>query len=69
MVALGHFHAWAVHGMPMVAHAEAHSFLPYMGGKRRRGGHRGGGAGGGTVGARGGGWRGDQDQGMGREVV
>ena len=38
MVALGHFHAWAVHGMPMVAHAEAHSFLPYMGGKRRRGG-------------------------------
>ena len=24
--------------MPMVAHAEAHSFLPYMGGKRRRGG-------------------------------
>ena len=69
MVALGHLHAWAVHGMPMVAHAEAHSFLPYMGGKRRRGGTGEEAPGGGTVGAREGGWRGDQDQGMGREGV
>ena len=44
-------------------------FIYLHGGEEAPGGHRGGGAGGGTVGARGGGWRGDQDQGMGREGV